>query len=338
MTADADEDALVREILADPWDELARNVYADWLEDHGRPHHAELARGPAKRNDQRVDDEGYWQAARAAAPRPGVRLIHRSGFVAAQVSGRDFVSKQFQADGPAWLRAHHITWLELEGALDWVKASASPALAETCGLRLFCQPTGPLVLTMLAGLQAFWLPQEFGELRWLDITAKCEELAGLVWLTVPCGWMRDTAALRRLAEGPLATGLKHLCLLTQHLSDKEATALVRPPLAGSLVTLRLAGCNLSPKAVRALAKELTGLKNLDLAENYLSNEALAALARSPLLARLKRLGLARSKHATLGGLRAVAEAVAAVPGLRLVLSKDQGTAHNEVLGERLILE
>jgi hypothetical protein len=297
-----------------------------------------LARSPEKRNDQRVDDEGFWQAARAASPRPDVRLIHRSGFVAAQVSGRDFVSKQFQADGPAWLRGHHITWLELEGALDWAKASTSPALVETRGLRIVGVPSGPVVLTMLAGLQALWLPQLRTAADWLAETAKCEELAGLVWLTVPYDWEIRPKVLKTLAQGPLALGLKHLCLFGGHLSGTLCTDLIQPPLAGSLVTLRLAGGNLTPKSVTALAKHATGLKNLDLSENYMSNEALAALARSPLLGRLKRLGLVQSRHATPMGLRAVAKAVAAVPGLRLVLSKDQGTALADILGERLILE
>jgi len=44
MRMSADEDALVRAILADPRDDLTRDVYADWLEEHGRPLHASLVR------------------------------------------------------------------------------------------------------------------------------------------------------------------------------------------------------------------------------------------------------------------------------------------------------
>jgi uncharacterized protein (TIGR02996 family) len=50
----SDEDGLVRAILADPSDGLARDVYADWLEEHGAVQQAELLRlPPARRSGAR---------------------------------------------------------------------------------------------------------------------------------------------------------------------------------------------------------------------------------------------------------------------------------------------
>jgi len=40
----ADERALIQAIIAAPDDDLPRLVYADWLEEHGRPERAEFIR------------------------------------------------------------------------------------------------------------------------------------------------------------------------------------------------------------------------------------------------------------------------------------------------------
>lgn len=307
----ADEDALVQDILADPWDQLARSVYADWLEDHGRPHHAELARAPTTRDDQRVDEEGYWQKARAAAPKPAVRIIHRRGFAAAQMSARDFLSRPFQADGPAWLRSNHITWLELESATDWANLSAVPVLAQTRGLRL-------------------------------DELAACKELAGLVRLTVLRAEEAGQKTMQALAEGPLSRALRHLDISGSFLSEEMVAQLLRPPLAASLVTLRLTSCVLTGKLVRLVTGHCGRLKNLDLGGSYPREGGLALLARSPLLRRLNRLGLARACFSSSADLRPVVAAVAASPACRLALSEQEPAAHlqlaREALGERLILE
>src|SRR6185369_12536161 len=37
VVGQGDEDALVRAILANPWDTLARSAYADWFEEQGKP-------------------------------------------------------------------------------------------------------------------------------------------------------------------------------------------------------------------------------------------------------------------------------------------------------------
>jgi uncharacterized protein (TIGR02996 family) len=295
---DADEDALVRAVLADPYDTLARNVYADWLEDHARPHHAELARHPTKGNDQRVDVDGPFQDARATAPRPAVRLIHRSGFLAAQMPIRDFLSKQFQEAGAAWLRANHVTWLELESAPDFAKVAASPALAAVRGLRVLRGIGRPAGLSPMAGLLALWPSTESIPEGWMGELAKCEGLKGLLWLTLPRDYRPNAEALQTLATGPLASGLRYLDLSGTMLSADSAALLLLPPLADSLVTLRLVRCGLGEKTTKALAESphFARLRNLDLRANFLREEGTAALARWPHLPRLVRLSLSKPPY------------------------------------------
>jgi uncharacterized protein (TIGR02996 family) len=47
-----DEDGLVRAIWADPFDEVPRLAYADWLDEQGKPLHAALLRAaPGEREE-----------------------------------------------------------------------------------------------------------------------------------------------------------------------------------------------------------------------------------------------------------------------------------------------
>ncbi len=308
----ADEDALVREILADPSDAVARSVYADWLEDNGRPHHAELARFPTERDDERIDTDEYWEKARAAAPKPGIRIIHRSGFAAAQVSGRDLTSKPFLAGGPAWLHAHHITWLEVDNVGDWPKAVTALAAAGTRGLRLIGRLDRPSGLEALAGLQALWLPAGVASQGWLEELSGCAALGSLVRLVLPQNYDLKPAAMQKMAHGPLAS-LRNLDLSGTGMRDEAAAILIDSPLAESLVSLSLAGCWLTVKTMNALAAStrLRNLRCLDLRGHYLNAAGIAALLLWPHLRRLGRLHvLGKSRYhsiadESLASLRAV---------------------------------
>jgi hypothetical protein len=73
---------------------------------------------------------------------------------------------------------------------------------------------------------------------------------------------------------------------------------MRPPLADSLVTLRLVGCRLSEKTAVELARSphFGRLRYLDLASNYLHQPGIAALERWPHLPRLGRLRISKPPY------------------------------------------
>jgi hypothetical protein len=150
-------------------------------------------------------------------------------------------------------------------------------------------------LSAMAGLLALWLPTEAYPEGWLAELAKCEALAGLLWLSLPRDYRIQFEAVQALAEGPLASGLRYLDLSWSNLQDEGAALLMKPPLADSLVTLRLARCRLSEKTAKALAKSphFDRLRNLDLRANHLREEGIAALARWPHLPRLGILRVSR---------------------------------------------
>src|SRR5581483_4085694 len=77
-----DRDALYRAILANPDDDTARLVYADWLDENGRPEEAELIRVECRLEAAAPDDPDYpalferqvelrmWLSTHAHAPEP----------------------------------------------------------------------------------------------------------------------------------------------------------------------------------------------------------------------------------------------------------------------------
>jgi uncharacterized protein (TIGR02996 family) len=109
--------ALVRAILAAPDDDLPRLVYADWLEENGRPTLAELTRLQCAVADLRDRQRVPWAACDALAERRNA--AHRS--------------PEFERElGPAWVRWGYF-YKGLVGTAEFRLASFAPEELEPLG-------------------------------------------------------------------------------------------------------------------------------------------------------------------------------------------------------------
>jgi uncharacterized protein (TIGR02996 family) len=343
----ADEDALVREIIADPWDALARSVYADWLDENGKPHHAGLVRDPGAGLPEqiRADVEGVF-------PR-GVQAAHVAGMVSVRVDLRLFLTKKFQSAAPAWLRANHITRIRPGGnTKDWAKLGDAPALAHLHALDLECQnlrDEGAQALagcSGLAGLSSLSVAEAGLRGDGVKALASSPLMPRLVHLDLRAAHLgMGPEELRALGDGPLAGRLRHLDLsqISMTVGGRLAVLLSCSALIGGLATLHLRYCNLDDRCFGRLLESphLAGLRSLDLGYNTPTDTGLLRLAASPLMRSLRRLALPMDHHPAEGVL-AVVRAAADSPGLTLALGRDVSgetlRRYRGILGPRLVLE
>lgn len=349
-----DEEALVRAIWADPWDDLARSAYADWLEEHGKPAHAQLLRLPRKAAKQRGEAlAGLLPCLRDGFPGAELQASAPDGLLRARFGVEDFLSRRFEREGRDWLQRHHVVEVELTGELeeeDHAGFSASPALSYLRAFANGClnSPSGLAALASsphLAGLLSLDLSSSLSDASSAVRLLKSGALPGLcrlVGLTVT----GPRAPLVDAIEGaPCAANLRHLAIPNCLLAARSLRPLACSPRLSGLVTLSLSGNPIVGLSRSSFAEppHLEGLRNLDLGNNLLADADLKALARSPLLPRLNRLRLARCHLATPTGLLALVEAVAATPHCRMVFEEGQiDTAvvrvAKEALGGRFTLE
>jgi uncharacterized protein (TIGR02996 family) len=322
---EADEDGLVRAILADPWDDLARNVYADWLEENNSPLHAELMRLPPGDGGARkiVDD----LAGPILGPIPGgdkATLTQGDGLLIVRMQLRAFLSKRFQEEGPAWLRRHHVARIHLIGAnKDWRRVGEAPVMRHLRGLALHFvrfadegaeQLAGSAGLANLASFGLHDSPLTLSAFRAIACSPNLARLCHLDLHSVPLRpeW------LQALVEAPMAPSLRHLAAFVAAINDAGAVVLGQSSRLAKLTTLNLAGNALRGPGVRALASSphLARLRNLDLRGNLIGEDGVRALANSPLVGRLRRLHLYKS----LGWAEAYKAVEAAMaPGARLLV-------------------
>jgi uncharacterized protein (TIGR02996 family) len=350
----ADEDALVRAILADPWDELARAAYADWLEEQGKPLHAELQRLPwseEARRQELVEEVGRPAFKAFASSVASYPHLWEDGLLTVRMGMQGFVAKYFQARAAACLREHHIERIELEGKLkDWTRLAAAVASAELRALGLGgtdLRDDGARVLAGCDGMGRLCaLSLRGARLGLPGVAALCgsARLVRLVALDLPDSGL-DTDSVRALADGPLAGRLRRLDLRGGRLGDVDLGVLLNSrTFASALVSLDLALCELSDRSAGALAacEHLGALRSLDVSNNRFTEAGLALLAGSGLLRRLHWLRARVVYRGALDGHAALARAAADVPGLVLVLNselpEDGVAAFREMLGERLLLE
>jgi uncharacterized protein (TIGR02996 family) len=323
----ADEAGLIRAILADPWDDLARSAYADWLEEQGAGRRWEVAM-------ERMKED---------APCPFAADIKREGLLSVLMEARSFGGKTFAARGPDWLRRSHVAEVQIRGVVGevlsrpilshlqglslaclWISAEGVKALAESPHLANLAS----LNLYGVKGLQPGNLANIFrrGALR-----ALCRLDLGPLFQV-------NATDLRALANAPFAPSLRNLSLPC--LQDKRhrwaLQALASSPSLDGLVTLRLECSPAEEAVVEALvtAPRMPGLRNL-LLGGLAPEAACELLAASPLLPRLHRLQL--DVAADPGPLGSLARAVAATPRCCLSLPYEDEDVR-AILGERLIVE
>jgi uncharacterized protein (TIGR02996 family) len=258
-------DALLRDIVEDPEDDAPRLVYADWLEDHGRPERAELIRA---------------QIALASPPEGGAER------------------RALRAREAELLEKHEEEWVGPLKQLGVRAGSLRRGLVEgvTLPARRFLEHGEQLLaLAPVHSVKLTDARRALGEL------AKCPLLARLSGLDLS-GNELQADDVRSLLS-PHLSGLRRLDLSDNPIGPAGVKALAASPHLAGLRRLALRGVRMGFEGARALAGHvdypqvyakavnLSGLVALDLRVNRIYEEGVTVLAHSPHLAGLTELSL-----------------------------------------------
>ncbi len=352
----ADEAALVRAILSDPHDGLTRSAYADWLEEQGKPRHAELQRmRPTRMLNVWLLPAAEWQQQRdlvAEIARPidpwtcGAPHMGDDGLLEITMASQVFSFGPFQ-ERAACLRDNHVSRVCLDGdSEDWAAVGNAPALEHLhalCLKRCTYRLGGARVLATAAGMGRL-SSLRLGRKEGLTSFAVSEAMPGLVHLDLS-NCQVGQGLLRALAGGPLAGRLRHVNLSDNRIGDRGLGSPLRlPAFLSGLVSLQLQGCAIGDRGIKALASSphLGGLRYLNLKSNGMTAEdGFASLAGSGLLDSLRRLEIGLGSIGPLAGITAVVKAAADHPQLTIGLSgdvsPDEAAEYEDLIGGRLIL-
>jgi uncharacterized protein (TIGR02996 family) len=220
-----EEAALLKAIRRSPGDDLPRLVYADWLEEHGRPERAEFTR---------------LQCESAAAGFPGspYHIGHPLD------PRQDRINELWRDNRGRWLR-------ELP---KWSVEPDPPVF-----VRGF-----PERFTFVAALFIRYGPQLLDRapvraVRLMQVQNVIPDLVRCVWFREVGGVdlsgcrLEEGAGVAALASAEWLGAIRHLDLGWNDLRDDAARALARCPYLGSLKTLGLRGNRLTAEAVQVLA-------------------------------------------------------------------------------------
>jgi uncharacterized protein (TIGR02996 family) len=303
-----------------PDDDQARLVYADWLEEHGEPERAEFVR-----LGRQIQGMPQMHPQRERLSRRADRLLEAN-------------RARWCTGVPAALRraASFRGGTSLEVTLDAAAYLASGRrLLDKAGVRGVCllNPAGQLReierAGLLKGLHRLTLSggdlgRQLGR-EDLVVLAECPDLAGLRSLVLDCGRIPPAVA-RCLCRSPHLAGLRELDLYGAlptwpwELAQPEAApslrslrmrnteartpiaaghleALANSPRMAGLRDLELANYDLDEEAVTAFAAggALTSLRSLRLSECRLTPPAVARLLASPVARNLTCLSLASNR-------------------------------------------
>jgi uncharacterized protein (TIGR02996 family) len=254
--APRDEDGFHAAIRDNPFDDVTRLVFADWLDENGQPARAELIRVQVEH-----DRLGAADPARAELDRRAREILaeHEAAWVAP-------------------VRPFAVGWAFARGLLDEVEIEVA-RFVESADEVLRAAPVAGLRIRIDG---------------WEGVRALtgCRRLRQVRRLTLVGGRMGG-AGTRILAESPHVGGLKALALPDQSLGQPGAQALAGSRYLGALEVLDLTGNNLARSAVPILVSSanLPRLRRLVLAHNLLQDSDARALANSPHLQELRELDL-----------------------------------------------
>jgi uncharacterized protein (TIGR02996 family) len=281
----SDEAALLRAISADPDDDTARLVYADWLDENDQPDHAEFIRlqiqqarvAPPGATDP-ILSEREWTLLRRYAvewfrPPSGWLIGHnyavRRGFPCAVICG-------YEA-----LRDHQ------DVIARWSLTRYSPGrfLRELGQARLLAESP------FLARFRELDLTWTFASREVYRVLLTAPSLAGLQWLNVSGSRLTDEGATS-LAR-PHLPRLRYLDLGDNNITAKGIWALISSEHRGSIEVLDLATNEVPAAAACALLQSdrWTSLTDLSLCATRLGNGGVARIAACPGLSRLSALNL-----------------------------------------------
>jgi uncharacterized protein (TIGR02996 family) len=246
--------SFLRDIIEHTHEDAPRLVFADWLDEHGRPERAEFIRVQCELAGSKVEDERR-------------RLLQARQ------------EALLKAHGDTWKKEVH-TWARQyarfrRGFIGDVRVTAAPWLKSAARLRA----AAPLERLEIANVEA----------RRSEVLSS-PHLAGLSELTLDTIGA-DGAAI--LAASPHLARLKALRLTFGNIGPEGGSSLAGSPHLANLIELRL-GCSLiRDEGVMALASSphLTRLTILDLSNNNISAAGARALAESANFAGLTELNL-----------------------------------------------
>jgi uncharacterized protein (TIGR02996 family) len=309
--------ALLEGCKANPEDDQARLVLADWLEEHGQDERAALIRaqvpppGQVFSREQLEEREALAEELQKRHANawlgPLRRLLQHAWFVRGLLQvhipetlfGSEAEVKLAACDAWPWVEKMYARLT----AANVAAATTSPLLSVVSDLRLTSDRGArwhPDLLFTTAGLD---------NLRILDLSdnllgdagatalANCSSLENLSSLNLDETWLGDTG-IAALAASPVLQNLRRLSLRRNCLSVTGAKALARSPCLTRLVELDLGDMiALDDKALIALADSpnLVSLQSLNLDSNKIRSKGVAALAGSPHVANLRSLVLYRNR-------------------------------------------
>lgn len=268
-----DEDGFHAAIRDNPFDDVTRLVFADWLDEHGQPARAELIRVQVEHDRLAVSDP-----ARAELDRRAREILaeHEAAWVAP-------------------LRPFTLDWAFVRGLLDEVQLgverfveSADEVLraAPVAGLRILFD--GWEDVRALTGCRRL---RQIRRLTLLGgrILAESPHVAGLKALALPDQSLGQPG-VQALASSRYLGALEVLDLSGNNLARSAVPILVSSANLSRLRRLVLAHNLLQDSDARALANSphLQELQELDLSGNGITREGVKAILRSPLGKRLRR--------------------------------------------------
>jgi uncharacterized protein (TIGR02996 family) len=335
---EADEDGLVRAIWADPFDEVPRLVYADWLDERGSHLHAAILRARGAERSK------HWEALVAhmqgSTPWEFMPSLSGEGLVGVVMYVRSLRAKTFQRDCPAWLRRHHIVKMTVWGASgNWADFFSCDWLAHTRGLSFYGNRFDAVdalaASPHLAGLASLTLNPNWVPLDRLASLFRDGGLRGLCHLARPDTTL-ELNTLQAIADAPFAPHLRHLAV--GRMTEEPMAFLGESSTLAGLVTLSLEVFGDSEAKALADAAGLVSLRNLDLTGSWFLDVGADALVNSPLLKQLRFLRLKTAHHAP-----AMERLARAIPlNCRVVLAEGSHVSGRDalvaVLGDRLIVE
>ena len=305
----SDGDDLYRAVLDNPEDDAPRLIYADWLDEHGRPERAEFIRiqcamdrvpaGTALWRPLAERAERLERAGREAWTGPVQERVLEARLRRGFVDSVRLTVGQFQSGAEPLVRLEPIrVWAFSEVALfagspSFHRLAANPYLTIVRGLDTGWYQPDDLVRTLatsryLMSLRTLIVPNRHP--RPDAIAALFERARRLDELELEDSHVADVKDLWR--RGAPAR-LRKLSLTRCRVTDSSVGQLASSAALVLLQALRLDANEITDRGTAALAAtdHLTELRELSLAGNPIGDAGAAALARSPGLRNLRRLNL-----------------------------------------------
>jgi uncharacterized protein (TIGR02996 family) len=317
-------DDLYRAVLDSPEDDAPRLIYADWLDEHGRPDRAEFIRlqcamdrippgtarwKPLFERAQRLEREG-----RVAWTGPAQERVLETRLRRGFVDWARLTIDQFVHFAEELVRLEPIrVWSFSEVALfgrrpSFTRLASNQSLTVVRGLDTGRFLPDELVRTLatskyLSELRTLIIPNRHPQPD--AIAALFNRARKLDQLEVADSHVADVKDLwRRGAEARL----RRLSLARCRATDQTAAQLAGSAALVRLEALRLDGNDITDRGAEALAatEHMTGLRELSLAGNPVGDAGAAALARSPALRNVRVLNLSDCQIDS-GGAQALAD-------------------------------